>query len=709
MEQEKLQVLLEDMTLEEKLAQVFQLAACCYEDNYEPNFTGPMREIQIDDTLRRTAGSVIGDLEPEELLRLKAVCASGPHKIPALFMLDVIHGYKTIFPIPLALSCSWDPTLMEKTCRIAAKEARAAGIHATFAPMADLVRDSRWGRVMESTGEDPYLNAQFAKASVKGFQGNGIAKTDSLLSCVKHFAAYGAVEGGKEYNTVDMSRGMLRDMYLDAYHAAVDAGCRLVMTAFNTVERVPATCNRWLLNDLLRKEWGFEGVVITDWNSMDELRAHSVAENGEEAAAKALTAGVDIDMMSGHYPFSLKKKLEENPSLLPLLDTAVLRILKLKNEMGLFEDPARGTDPILARKLFLCEEHRQTALEAACKSMVLLKNEELLPLRPDCRVTVAGTMADARNLLGGWSFTGNPEDGISLMEALQKSEASILMPAQNRTDVKDVCELAKQSEVTLVFAGEPMEETGEAQSKTSLRLTEKDMALLAALKQQGSKVVLVVFSGRALVLSDAEPFCDAILQAWFPGTEAGQAVVDILFGKSMPEGKLTISFPYAEGQLPLYYNHYRTGRPQISDTDGEIYVSHYVDIPNKAFYPFGYGLSYTTYAYSKLQLSDKIMHSKEKLQVSVQVKNTGHRAGTEIVQLYVCDPCASLVRPVQQLRGFCHVSLRPGEEKTVCFTLTEEDLGFWDNEETFCVEPGKFTVMVGTDSERVQKADFVYM
>lgn len=708
MEQEKIGALLKDMSLEEKLAQVFQLAACCYEENYEPDFTGPMREIQVNDVMRQTVGSVIGNLEPEELLRLKKVCALGPHKIPALFMLDVIHGYKTIFPIPLALSCSWDPKLMERTCRIAAKEARAAGIHATFAPMADLVRDSRWGRVMESTGEDPYLNAQFTKAAVQGFQGKGIHEKDSLISCVKHFAAYGAVEGGKEYNTVDMSRGMLRDMYLEAYHAAVDAGCKLVMTAFNTVERVPATCNRWLLDTLLRKEWGFDGVVITDWNSIDELQAHSVAESGGEAAEKSLMAGVDIDMMSGHYPFSLKKRIEENPSLLPLLDQAVLRILDLKNEMGLFEDPTRGTDPRLARELFLCAEHRKTALEAAQKSMVLLKNKEILPLCHKCRVTIAGTMADARNLLGGWSFTGNPEDGVSLIEALKKSELELYIPKKSRTDVKEVCELAEQSDVTIVFAGEPMEETGEAKSKVSLRLKEQDRALIAALNQQESKVVLVVFSGRALVLCDVEPFCDAILQAWFPGTEAGQAVVDILLGRVMPEGKLTLSFPYAEGQLPLYYNYYRTGRPQQSKVDGEIYVSHYMDIPNRALYPFGYGLSYTQYEYRNLQLSAKTMHPGEKLEVSVRVKNIGKRAGTEIVQLYVCDPCASLVRPVQQLRGFSRVKLQPGEEKTVHFVLTEEDLGFWDNEENFCVEPGRFIVMVGTDSERVQKVEFLY-
>lgn len=708
MEQKALDALLGRMTQQEKIAQVFQLSACCFEDDFEPDFTGPMREITVDDSLKRTVGSVIGLLEPEEMMRLQKLCSSGPNRIPALFMLDVIHGFKTIFPIPLGLACSWDPELMQRTCRIAAKEARAGGVHATFAPMVDLVRDSRWGRVMESTGEDPWLNARFAVAAVKGFQGDGVDKEDSLASCVKHFAAYGAAEAGREYNTVDMSRGVLRDMYLESYQAAVEAGCRLVMTAFNTVERVPATCNKWLLDTLLRKEWGFDGVVITDWNSMDELIAHSVAEDGGEAAKKSLEAGVDIDMMSGHYLFSLGKKIEEDPSLQPLLDQAVMRILRLKNEMGLFEEPGRGTDPKKARELWLCRKHREVAKEAARKSMVLLKNEGILPLKQGCRVTVAGTMAGERNLLGGWSFTGDPEDGASLLDALKSMDAELRLPETGWTDRNEVCRLAEQSEVTLLVCGEPMEETAEANSKTSLRLKAEDMALLQALKAQGSCVVLVVLSGRALVLSDAEPLSDAILQAWFPGTEAGPAIADILFGIAQPEGKLTISFPYTEGQLPLYYNSFRTGRPQLPEAMEEIYVSHYIDCPNQPLYPFGFGLSYTDYAYSDLKLSAKEMHPGETLQVSAKVKNTGKRAGKEIVQLYLCDCCGSVVRPVKQLRGFCKLKLNPGEEKTACFTITEEDLMFWDNEERRRLEPGRFTVMVGPDSERLLTDEFVY-
>ncbi len=706
--QRELDELLNRMTQEEKLAQVFQLAACCYEDDFEPDFTGPMREIEVNDTLRKTAGTVIGALEPEEMLKLQKLCASGPNRIPALFMLDVIHGFRTIFPIPLGLACSWDPELMGRTCRIAAKEARASGIHATFAPMVDLVRDSRWGRVMESTGEDPYLNAEFAKAAVKGFQGRGVGEKDSLASCVKHFAAYGAVESGREYNTTDMSRGMLRDVYLDSYRAAVDAGCRLVMTAFNIVERVPATCNKWLLDTVLRKEWGFDGVVITDWNSMNELIAHSVAEDGGEAAQKALESGVDIDMMSGHYLFDLGRRIEENSSLQPLLDQAVMRILKLKNEMGLFEEPTRGTDPELAGRLILCEEHRATALEAAHKSMVLLKNEKVLPLKAGCKVTIAGTMAGQRNLLGGWSFMGNPEDGISLIEALGSAGADLFIPESDFTDIEEVCRLAEKSEVTVLACGEPVEETAEANSKTCLRLKDRDLALLRALKKQGSKVVLLVLAGRALVLSDAEPLCDAVLQAWFPGTEAGRAIADVLFGAAQPEGKLTISFPREEGQLPLYYNSFRTGRPQLPEKKEEIYVSHYIDCPNEPLYPFGFGLSYTSYAYSDLKLSAKKVHPEETLRVSVKVKNTGERAGREIVQMYLCDPCGSVVRPVKQLRGYTSLELCPGEEKEAVFIITEEDLMFWDNEECRRVEPGRFIVMAGPDSERLMKDEFVY-
>lgn len=717
MEERQLEELFEKMTQQEKLAQVFQLAACCYEEDFEPDFTGPMRDIQVDDTLKKTAGSVIGLLEPEEIERLQKLCASGPNHIPALFMLDVIHGFKTIFPIPLGLACSWDTELMKKTCRVAAKEARASGIHATFAPMVDLVRDSRWGRVMESTGEDPWLNARFAEAAVKGFQGNGVGEKDSLMSCVKHFAAYGAVEAGREYNTVDMSRGTLRDMYLDAYHAAVEAGCRLVMTAFNTVERVPATCNKWLLTTLLREEWGFDGAVITDWNSMNELLAHSVAEDGKEAAGKALEAGVDIDMMSGHYLFDLGKKIEEETELQPFLDQAVMRILRLKNEMGLFEDPGRGTNPKLARELYLCEEHRALALEAAHKSMVLLKNEQqILPLKKECTVTLAGTMAGAKNLLGGWSFIGDEEDCVSLVDGLAQIGADVTMPKQSWTDPGEVCELARQSEVTLLVCGEPIDETAEANSKTDLRLKEADRKLLNVLKDQGSKVVLVILSGRALVLSDVEPRCDAILQAWFPGTEAGRAIADILYGIAQPCGKLTLSFPYTEGQLPLYYNAFRTGRPQLPEAlEGEeinavdeIYVSHYIDCPNKPLYPFGFGLSYTDYEYRDMRLSAKEMHPGDTLTVSVKVKNIGKRAGEEIVQLYLCDPVGSVVRPVKELKAYRILQLEPGEEKECLFTVTEEELKFWNNEEKRVAEPGRFLVMAGPDSERLMKDEFTY-
>ncbi len=716
MEEKKLQELLNNMTEKEKLAQVFQLAACCYEEDFTPNFTGPMRDIQVDDTLKKTAGSVIGLLEPEEMQRLQKLCASGPNHIPALFMLDIIHGFKTIFPIPLGLACSWDTELMQKTCRVAAREARASGIHATFAPMADLVRDSRWGRVMESTGEDPWLNARFAEAAVKGFQGEGVGEKDSLMSCVKHFAGYGAAEAGREYNTVDMSRGVLRDMYLEAYHAAVEAGCRLVMTAFNTIERVPATCNKWLLTTLLREEWGFDGAVITDWNSMNELLAHSVAGEGKEAAGKALKAGVDIDMMSGHYLFDLGKKMEEEPELRPLLDQAVMRILRLKNEMGLFEDPGRGTDPKLARQLYLCEEHRALALEAAHKSMVLLKNERVLPLKKECRVTLAGSMAGAENLLGGWSFTGDAQDCITIPEGLKQIGANVAAPRHGWIDMDEVCALARQSDVTLLIGGEPVEETAEANSKTNLRLKEEDRKLLYSLKEQGSRVVLVVLSGRAFVLSDVEPYCDAILQAWFPGTEAGRAIADILYGIAQPEGKLTISFPYTEGQLPLYYNGFRTGRPQkeealtggeINEVD-EIYVSHYIDCQNKPLYPFGYGLSYTDYAYRDLKLSSEYMYPGGTIQASVKVKNTGERVGREIVQLYLCDPVGSVVRPVKELKAYRLLELQPGEEQECIFTISEEDLKFWDNEEKKVLEPGRFIVMAGPDSERLLKSEFVY-
>jgi len=708
MDKTRLQQLAADMTLEEKAMQMTQLSPDMLYHLSPSNLTGPVREWRFrDDELRHT-GSVLGKTGAAYLKKLQKDYLEGSRlQIPLLFMADVIHGYVTILPIPLAQGCSFDPALVEEAAALVARESAAAGVHVTFSPMADLVRDPRWGRVMEACGEDPYLNGQMAAAAVRGYQGDDPKEKGRIAACVKHFAAYGQPEGGREYNTVDMSRGVLRDFYLTAYHEAVKAGAAMVMTSFNTVERIPATCSHFLLRKVLRKEWGFQGVVISDYSAVDELMNHAVAADSLEAGEKCIHAGMDIEMMSGVYADSLKKLLEQGRITEEEIDQCVLRILELKNRLGLFENPFKDADEQEEQRLLGCKKHMETAGKLARESMVLLKNEDVLPLNSSILIGLAGPFAETGGLFGEWSCAGRREDTRTLKEALEEICSSNLVTALtapfnptkgtdsifDENDIPKAVEAFQNCEICIVTAGEPEWETGEATSKASLRLSSNQERLIHTLKAAGKSIVLVLFSGRPLEIAPVLEDTDAVLQAWFPGSAGADAVADILYGKYNPSGHLSMSFPRSAGQIPVYYNCYNTGRPPLDP--GNRFSSRYVDCPNSPLFPFGYGLSYTTFSCRELQAA------RDGSAASVQVKNTGVRSGETVVQLYLRDLSASVVRPIKELKGFQRISLEPGEERQVSFAITKDMLSFYNEEEQWGWEPGEFDIMIGLDSEHV--------
>lgn len=700
MDKKEIIKLLNSLSLTEKAMQMTQLASGLICHTQLANLTGPFREWHFKDEELECTGSVLGAHGAEYVIKVqKDYLEKSEKKIPLIFMEDVIHGFSTIFPIPLAQGCSFDTELIEEAAYATAKEAAAAGVHVTFSPMADLVRDPRWGRVMEAPGEDPYAAGLVAAAMVRGYQGNEVSNEDRIAACVKHFAGYGQPEGGREYNTVDMSRGVLRDFYLPAYKAAIDAGAEMIMASFNTVDRIPATCSEYLLRRVLRKEWGFKGTVISDYSAMDEIMNHSVAEDAYEAGEKCIKAGMDIEMMSGVYAESLQVLLDEGRITLEEIDECVLRILELKNRLGLFENPYKGANPDLEKQLFCCEEHRAVSRKLAAKGMVLLKNEGVLPLSAEACVGLAGPMADTGNILGGWHCAGRPEDAVTLKQGMQSVIGDRLKTEE---------EALKDCEVCVVAVGEPEWETGEAASRTNLRLAPNQEKLIHALKAAGKKIITVLFTGRPMEIMPILADSDAVLQAWFPGTEGGNAVSDILFGKVNPSGRLSMSFPRNVGQIPVYYNCYNTGRPNIND---EKYTSRYLDCPNAPLYPFGYGLSYTTYRYSELTVRANGSETKTGvkthclengvLQASVKVKNDGGVQGEALVQLYIRDVSGSVVRPLKELKGFKRVALNPGEEKRIVFEITKEMLSFYNNEENFVFEPGLFDIMLGDNAEDV--------
>lgn len=702
--------LMKKMTLTEKIGQLSQYVG-------GELLTGP-KSGAVSDSLfvRGMVGSIlnVGGVDNLRKLQQKNM-ESSRLKIPILFAFDVIHGYKTIFPTPLAESCSWDLALMYETAKAAAIEASASGIHWTFAPMVDVARDPRWGRIVEGAGEDTYLGCKIAEARVRGFQWN-LGKPNALFACAKHFVAYGAPQAGRDYAPVDLSLSALAEVYLPPFKACIDAGVHTFMSAFNSINGVPATSNRWLLTDLLRKEWKFKGFVVSDWNAVQELKAHGVAETDEDAAMAAFNAGVDMNMTDGLYNRCLEKLVRENCIDMNEIDTSVERILRAKYALGLFEDPYRFLDNQRESREVRSASAMALARKAAASSMVLLKNANaLLPLSKQTkRIALVGPLANNRaEVMGSWKARGEDKDVVTVLEGIKNKLGSgtevnyvqgcdFLDPSTS--EFSAALEAAKQSDVVIAVVGEKALMSGESRSRAVLRLPGKQEALLDTLRKAGKPLVVVLMNGRPLCLESVDKQADAMLEAWFPGTQCGNAVADVLFGDIVPAAKLTASFPLTEGQIPNNYNYKRSGRP--GDMPYSSTVRH-IDVPNRNLYPFGYGLSYTTFSYGEMQCPTAF-DDKGFLPVSVDVTNTGNYDGEEIVQLYVADKVASMVRPIKELKGFQKVFIPKGQTKRVEFKLNVKDLGFWNNLMQYVVEPGTFEIMVGTNSEELQKKEAVW-
>ncbi|WP_394349386.1 beta-glucosidase BglX [Flavobacterium luteum] len=658
-------------------------------------------------------------------------------KIPLLFGMDVIHGYETTFPIPIALSCTWDMNLIKRSAQIAAQEASADGINWTFSPMVDISRDPRWGRVSEGSGEDPYLGSQIAKAMVTGYQGDDLSKNSTILSCVKHFALYGAPEAGREYNTVDMSRIRMYNDYFPPYKAAIDAGVGSVMASFNEVDGIPATANKWLMTDVLRKQWGFKGFVVTDYTAIMEMEYHGIG-NLQTVSALALNAGVEMDMVSEGFLNTIKKSLEEGKVTIDKIDNAVRLILNAKYDLGLFQDPYKYCDSNRAKTEIFTNSNRSEARKIATESLVLLKNQnQLLPLKKSGTIAVIGPLADAKeNMAGTWSVATKQENSISLIagiKAVVGTSANVLYAKGSNLDYDPILEekgtmfgktlhrdkrtaaeliaealkIANQSDVIITALGESAEFSGECSSRTNLEIPQAQKDLLQELLKTGKPVVLVLFNGRPLVLKQENETVPAILEVWFAGSEAGFAIADVLFGDENPSGKLTTTFPRSLGQVPIYYASKNTGRP-LGNIEGkfEKFKSNYIDERNEPLFPFGFGLSYTTFEYSNMKLSSSKMNTNDKLKVSVDVTNTGNYDGKEVVQLYIRDLVGTVTRPLKELKGFQKIALKKGEKQTVTFQISQEDLKFYNSDLKFVAETGEFEVFIGGNSDTQLKEKF---
>lgn len=658
-------------------------------------------------------------------------------KIPLIFGLDVIHGYKTIFPIPLGLAATWDMGLVEETARIAAVEASADGLNWTFSPMLDISRDARWGRISEGSGEDTYLTSRIAEAMVHGYQGNDLMADNTLMACVKHFALYGAAEAGRDYNATDMSLHRMYNEYLPPYKAAIDAGAGSVMTSFNDINGVPATANKWLMTDVLRDQWGFGGFVVTDYTAVNELIDHGLGDL-QEVSARSLKAGIDMDMVGEGFLTTLKKSLDEGRVSEADIDRACRRVLEAKYKLGLFDDPFRYCDESRAEEAILHPAHLAKAREAAGKSFVLLKNDgHVLPLKKSGTVALIGPLANTgSNMPGTWSVSADLEHTPSLLEGMREvlgNRVNIIhhhgsnlledadyqeratmfgraIPRDNRPEEAILAEAvaaAQQADVIVAALGESSEMSGESSSRADIGIPAIQQRLLAELLKTGKPVVLVLFTGRPLTLTWEEEQVPTILNAWFGGTETGKAVADVLFGDVNPSGKLPVTFPRHVGQVPLYYSHKNTGRPLADEQWFQKFRSNYLDVPNEPLYPFGYGLSYTTFVYGDVTLSSDSLQSTGSLAVSVEVSNAGEYTGEEVVQLYIRDVVGSVTRPVKELKGFRKIRLEPGQSERVTFKLTVDDLKFYDAHLDYVAEPGEFVVFVGTNSRDTREARFV--
>jgi beta-glucosidase len=723
--------LMSKMTLQEKIGQL-NLVSVGFD------VTGPTVSENVEEKIEKgMVGGVFNTFTPIAVRKLQQMAVDRTRlHIPLLFGYDVIHGHRTIFPIPLGLSATWDLRAIEQSARIAADEASADGLNWVFSPMVDIARDPRWGRIAESAGEDTYYGARVAEAMVRGYQGNNFSQSNEVMACVKHFALYGAAQAGRDYNPVDMSERKMMQEYLPPYKAAIDAGVGSVMSSFNEINGVPAAANRWLLTNLLREQWRFKGIVVSDYTGLSELIPHGISASESEAAEDALHAGNDMDMVSEVYVKNLEQLVKDGKIKIEEVNAACRRILEAKYKLGLFSDPYKFVNESRATQTLFKEEYRTAARVTARESFVLLKNENnTLPLKRSGSIALIGPLArNQRDMIGNWSGAGDWKKAVSVEQGIRAASASLKInyaKGANITDdslliarlnahggeleidqrssdqlINEAVAAARASDLIVAVVGESQGMTGEAASRADIGLPGRQTELLKALKQTGKPMVIVLMNGRPLTLKWENENADAILETWFAGTEAGNAIADVLFGDYNPSGKLTATFPQHVGQIPIYYSAKNTGRPFNNDLMDK-YKSRYLDVPNEPLFPFGYGLSYSTFQYGDILLSKNEISQNEKLTVSCRITNTGNRDGQEVVQLYVRDITGSVTRPLKELKGFQKILLKAGETKEVNFTLSVTDLSFYRDDMSFGAEPGKFSVFVGGNSRDVKQADFV--
>lgn len=701
----KITALIAKMTLAEKLGQLQQLDGEA-NGKYRPEHLEMIRSGTLGSTLNVRGASRVNEVQREAM--------KSRLKIPHLFAFDVIHGYRTIFPVPLGEAASFDLQAAELSAYIAAKEARAAGVAWTFAPMVDIARDPRWGRIIEGAGEDTYLGSKFAWARVRGFQGTDYSQPDRVLACAKHWVGYGAAQAGRDYHTTDISQNSLYNVYFPPFKAATDAGVDTFMSSFNDLNGVPATANRWIMTEILRNQWKFDGFVVSDYTAVMELMNHGVAKDQADAARLALNSGVEMEMVSRFYNQHGAQLVKDKKLSMATIDEAVRRVLRIKYRLGLFDKPF--TDESLEAKMLLAPEHRKAAREIATKSFVLLKNNnQTLPIRKNIeKIAIVGDLANSKvDMNGNWAGDGRPEDVVTLLEGVRNKlgeKAKIRFSkgcdakCEDTSGFKDAADAAEESDFTILVVGEAAWMSGEASSRSNIDLPGRQLDLVKAVHATGKPYAVVLMNGRPLTINWVAENSPAILETWFAGTEAGNAIADVLFGDVNPSGKLPVTFPRSVGQIPIYYNMMNTGRPL---NEKEKYTSKYLDIPNTPLYAFGYGLSYTTFQLSNLRLSAEKIRPDGSLTVAVDVQNTGNRAGTEVVQLYIRDMVGSLTRPVKELKGFERVSLNAGEKRTVTFTLKPEHLGFYNADNRFVVEPGDFKVWAAQSSDGGLEGSFV--
>ncbi len=723
--------LMAKMTVEEKIGQLNLVTG-------GEATTGTTVSTDVDTKIRNgQIGGIFSMSTPAKIRKTQEIAVKQSRlKIPIIFGMDVIHGYRTVFPIPLGLAATWDMNLIQQSARIAAEEATADGINWAFSPMVDISRDPRWGRISEGAGEDTYLSSRVAEAIVYGFQGDNLAAHNTMMACVKHFALYGAAEGGRDYNSTDMSLHRMYNEYLPPYKAAIDAGAGSIMTSFNDINGVPASANKWLMTDVLRKQWGFKGLVVTDYTAVNELTAHGLGDL-QQVSALSLNAGVDMDMVGEGFLTTLKKSLDAGKVKIADIDRACRFVLEAKYKLGLFDDPYRYCDEKRAKTVIGSAANHAKSREIAAKSFVLLKNEnQALPLKKTGTIAVIGPLANSGpNMPGTWSVSAELDKTASLVEGMKAvlgNQVNILthlgsnlledpiyqkhatmfgrtITRDSRKEeeiIADAVKVAQQSDVVVAALGESSEMSGESSSRSELDIPKNQQNLLKALLATGKPVVLVLFTGRPLTLTWEDAHVPAILNVWFGGTETGKAVADVLFGDVVPSGKITATFPRNVGQIPIYYAHKNTGRPYGNSGDFEKFKSNYLDVSNSPLYPFGYGLSYTTFTYSDIRLDRNTIDDKGTLQASIDISNTGNYDAEETVQLYIQDLVGSITRPVKELKGFQKILLKKGEQKTVNFNIKVDDLKFFDNNLNYVAEPGNFKVYIGSNSRDVKEKEF---